>query len=208
MNKRIGFLGTTKYDLILLSSFLLSKIQKRVLIVDDESDISALSCCIPVPRELDMNHSKITFRDIDYLKNQAIENGAKYDYTLISLRMDGHGIEQCDELILCLDLQRHRVKVANRLKLRDPYLIIRGIDYIQDSKKILDEIEFDVKNVMCIENDERNNSCLMELQYQEKLHLSHLTNDYRKILEELFYDVYGVSRGMYKLAYRRLRKRG
>lgn len=107
LTNAIGFVGIDCYDLILYLAKVLSVLGERVL-VSDNSDTGALSCCIP--EITTWESGTVNYFGVDCTQDvNTIDES--YNWVFIDFGFSGRERElECDEIYYVTDYKRHNVK--------------------------------------------------------------------------------------------------
>lgn len=184
-----GFVGSDKYELILCFSRFLTKLKKKVLIVD-LSETKSVLCSIPKMEELSTYEFRgVTFSD----ERDALSGSADYDYVLIDFGLCCIDtlLSECKKVVLVTDQQMHHVQPLSEIvhvyaqhsylpnensslgtgRMQDWFLVVR--DYVGSGMKprhILKMLDVNVpdENVFTILFDEADYARRLLIQYEHK----------------------------------------
>lgn len=210
LSELIGFVGVEKYDLILYLSSLLSVMDNKILLIDN-SETEALTCCIPVPSALNPKVSKVTFGNIDFLKENNPSNyKEKYDYIMVDygFKAAHKDIASCDKLFFVTDTQQHNIDKINRLKTieTESFLILKDLCWRDKAESIRQSISLPVKDYYSLEYDETDRANMIELQYSEKVSLRKISPEYKEIIQKIMTDILKKDHKQYGVAFKILKK--
>jgi hypothetical protein len=196
--RRIGFIGSEKYDIILYLSELLIKLGNRVLLVDYSSE-KALKSCIPFTEHL----TECNFRGASFLDApQTLTDNdlMEYDYVLIDFGfMRKHEmVNKCDEMYFVTDLQIHnvlRVKDTTISNSIPRYFILRntndGRRFVSVAIENLRSLYAVKDNVFIIENDQVTDQRKLECQYRKTITLKGVSSEIKDLITMMVADVFG-----------------
>jgi hypothetical protein len=133
----IAYVGIDNFDLILYQAGILSKLGKRVLVLD-HSDTGGLSYSFPVPLGLDIEKEQATFRQVDVGRvplTAKLSSG--YDDILIAYgyQKDIINYDLCNRFIGVSDLYLHNLSRMKKVleNINDYSLVIRDVVRIKIS---------------------------------------------------------------------------
>ncbi len=210
--KVIGLLGIEKYDLILYLSILLLNLNQKVLIIDN-SETEALTCCVPVPENLNPRIHKINFMNIDFVKEKDVTAYLKdYDCILIDFgyKTTHKDIPNCSSVYLVTDKQQHNIARMRNLKLtQEAYLIIRGImkrknaAYLTDNLK---ENKVNMKGCYCLYYDDTDRENMIALQYGDDIKFKNQSGQLKYLLNQLITETFHFNKAEVGRAYKKAKR--
>jgi len=209
----IGWVGIEKYDIILYLAKLLTCLNKKVLLID-RSENEALSYCIPTPAMLNPKTSKITFRNIDFIKDRNVSDFVHddYDYILIDFGFKtAHAdIYKCSKIIIVTDKQQHNINKIKTLKFNtEDVLLILKVQGNRSELDILQESISDtlpIKDQIVIEFDEIDKEKMITLQYNNEIKIKRLSGQYVNLLEQIMTIILNFDRKEFGQAYKQLKR--
>lgn len=207
----LGFLGVEAYDIILYLTKLLFNLDKKVLLIDN-SESGALTCCIPIPSTLNPKITPISCTGMDFVKEREVsEYEDKYDYILIDygFKNTHKDLHNCSFLFFVCDRQQHNIVRLQNLKPNtEVHVIIRDIvnnkikDYILGS--LADKIN--IKDYYCLYRDDLDKECMLSLQYSNKITLKKLSAQYNYVLYQLLTKTLNFDRTAAEKAYKKAKR--
>jgi hypothetical protein len=215
--KTMGFLGIEAYDLILYLSKLLLNLNQKVLLIDN-SETGALTCCIPVPDSLNPKVSKISYRNMDFVRDRAsLEYEKAYDFILIDFgfKLNHKEIGNCSILYLITDEQQHNtlriqnLKLNLEIKLPEVYLIIKALinsessDYLSDCLK--DKI-VNIRQYFYLYEDDTDRENMVLLQFNNEIKLKRQSGQYKYLLEQILTEALQFNRTEVTKAYKKAKR--
>lgn len=139
VNNVVAYIGIDHFDIVLYLSRILSKLNRKVLVID-HTETQAVISAIPKPVGLE-EHNYITYRGVDYtsvrLEN---DNMNYYDDILITygFQPDANEIKYCTRLVFVTDLYLYN---HNRLQ----YIEGKGLTSKEIERRVLIRNVVDVK---------------------------------------------------------------
>lgn len=207
-----GFLGIEAYDLILYLSRLLLNLGKKVLVIDN-SESGALTCCIPVPDSLNPKNARISYRKLDFIKDRsALEFLRDYDYILIDFgfKTNHKDLENCSLVYLVTDRQQHNILRLQNLKVyREAYLIVKDIIKNEFAVYLLDNLKdnkIEVKKYYCLYRDETDKENMVTLQYDNDIKFRSQSGQLKYILNQLIIETLHFDRREVSQAYKKAKR--
>jgi hypothetical protein len=208
----VGFLGIETYDLILYMSKLLLNLNQKVLIIDN-SETEALTCCVPIPESLNPKISKINFRNIDFVKERSIlEYMEDYDYILIDFgfKTTHKDIKNCSFVYLVTDKQQHNILRIQSLKLtQDAYLIIKDIIKNESAAYLLDylkENKINIKQYYYLYYDDADKENMISLQYNNDIKFKNQSGQLKYLLNQLIIETLHFNKAEVGQAYKKAKR--
>ena len=208
----LGFLGIEAYDLILYLTKLLYHLEKKVLLIDN-SESGALTCCIPVPDTLNPRTTKISCTLMDFIKERnVLEYQEEYDYILIDFgfQTNHKELDNCSVLYLITDRQQHNITRLQNLKSgREMHVIIKDIvngrfsGYLQDCLK---DKGLNIIKCYPLFKDDMDKENMLGLQYSPKIKIKILSGQFRYVLNQLITETLCFSRAEAVEAYRKAKR--
>jgi len=209
LSEIVGFWGVEKYDLILYLSHFLSAMNNKVLIIDN-SETGALTYCIPVPSALNPKVNKITFRNIDFVKDSNPSDFKGYDYIMVDygFRITQKELTGCAKLFVVTDKQQHNIDSINKLKVSsdEVYLILKDLTWKDKAESILKAVTIGVNEAFYLNYDEADRAYMIELQHDEKLFLKKLSPEYKSLIQKIITNIFQIHSKEYGLAYKILKR--
>lgn len=208
----IGWVGIEKYDIILYLAKLTTCLNKKVLLID-RSENEALSYCIPTPTIMNAKTKKITYRNIDFIKDRNVSDFVKdYDYIFIDFgfKTTHADIYKCSKLIIVTDKQQHNINKIYTLRFspQDALLVLKTernkkeIDALQES--IRDQLQID--NIVAMEFDEIDKEKMILLQYNNEIKVKRLSGQYVYLLEQIMTMILNFDSKDFGQAYKQLKR--
>ncbi len=208
----VGFIGVETYDLILYISMLLINLKKKVLVIDN-SETEALTCCIPVPESLNPKISKITFHNIDFVKERNITEYRKYyDYIIIDFgfRTSHKDISNCTCIYLVTDKQRHNILRLSNIKLnQEVSFIIKDMNNHEKVSYLLEELRINkimVKQYYCLYYDDTDKENMVALQYCNDIKFKRQSGQLKYLLSQILTDTLHFNRAEVGQAYKKAKR--
>ncbi|WFR59543.1 hypothetical protein QA584_10755 [Anaerocolumna sp. AGMB13025] len=215
--KTIGFLGIEAYDLILFLSKLLLNLNQKVLLIDN-SDTGALTCCIPVPDSLNPKVSKVSYQKIDFVKERASSEYEKaYDFILIDFgfKVNHKEIGNCSILYLITDKQQHNtlrfhnLKLIHVLKEQETYLIIKDLLNSESAAYLTDSLRDKINNIkqyFYLFEDDIDRENMVSLQYNNEVKFRRQSGQYKNLLMQILTEALQFNRTEVILAYKKAKR--
>lgn len=208
----LGFLGIEAYDLMLYLTKLLYHLGKKVLLIDN-SESGALTCCIPVPDTLNPRTTKISCTLMDFVKERNVtEYQEEYDYILMDFGFHTNHKEltNCSVLYLITDRQQHNITRLQNLKSdHEMYVIIKDIvngrfaGYLQECLK---DKGLNIISYYSLFKDDTDKENMLGLQYSDKIKLRILSGQFRYVLNQLITETLCFSKTEAVEAYRKAKR--
>lgn len=186
-SKVIGFIGIECYDLMLYIAKMLLQLKCSALLVD-ASYSQSLSYVFQgdiVPNEYLDLYGVDLLAGVDFF-DPSLAQG--YDYTLVYFGFDQNGLQNCDELYIVTDYQRHNMAAIRTI---DPgnicrFLVVRDRAYYNwNSKSIVAEfpnLEISVDDIYSIEDSETDVSLRIALHHSAKLNMKKVSLDIKEFV--------------------------
>ena len=125
----VAYIGIDNFDNILYLSRLLSKLGKKVLVIDHSESLS-VQYSIPLPKGMDCRREIITYRQVDFT-TQEMNRGMKEEYDDILICCGFHKkakeIAHCNKVVFVTDLYRFN------------YARISDVSYVNDSNNEIEQ---------------------------------------------------------------------
>jgi len=207
----IGFLGIEAYDIILYLSKLLSGLDKKILLMDN-SESGALTCCIPIPATLNPKFTPISCGDMDFVRERKVaEYKEKYEYILMDFgfRINHEDLNTCSYLFLICDRQQHNIERLRNLKEEtEVYVILRDIVNFKVKDYILNNLaeKIHIKDCYCLYRDEIDKEYMLGLQYGNQIALKKLSAQFNYVLNQIFTKVLHFERVAVVKAYKKAKR--
>ncbi|MGB8455261.1 MAG: hypothetical protein WCD89_23385 [Anaerocolumna sp.] len=208
----IGFLGIETYDLILYISKLLINLNQEVLIIDN-SETEALTCCIPIPESLNPKISKINYRHIDFVKERTSnEYMDDYDFIFVDFgfKTSNKDIKNCSFIYLVTDKQQHNILRIQNLKLtQEVYLIIKDIIKSENAAYLADNLKenkINVKQYYCLYYDDADKENMISLQYNNDIKFKNQSGQLKELLNQLIIETLHFNKTEVGQAYKKAKR--
>ncbi len=208
----VGFLGIETYDLILYISKLLLNLNQKVLVIDN-SETEALTCCVPIPESLNPKISKINYRNIDFVKERSVmEYIDDYDYILIDFgfKTTHKDIKSCSFVYLVTDKQQHNILRIQNLKLtQDAYLIIKDIIKNENAAYLLDNLKenkINIKQYYYLYYDDADKENMISLQYNNDIKFKNQSGQLKYLLNQLIVETLHFNKTEVGQAYKKAKR--
>lgn len=194
----VGFIGIETYDIILYTAKLLQNLKKRVLIIDN-SDLGALTYCIPIPDELNPKEIKVSFRNMEFMKHRSVLEFAKdYDFILIDFgfNLQNKDYMNCSQLFLVTDKQQHHISRLQYLRLNQPeaFLILKDVTEKENAAFLFESFKDyspALKDYYYLYYDEIDKENMTALQYSYDITLKKLSGQLKYMLFQILSDIFG-----------------
>ncbi len=145
-NNIVAYIGVENFDYILYLARILSKLERKVLILES-SDSKALEYVFPSVNGINVNKEPVTYRHIDYGKFPLTEEVINaYDDILISYGMNSGISEHCTRVAIISDPFLHNFALTknmiSQIHCKDKTVLIRNmISVNHGSERISNELE-------------------------------------------------------------------
>lgn len=189
-NNIIAYVGIDNSDNILYLSRILSKLDKKILIVD-HSDTKAITYSIPQLDGIDMKLDTVTYRKVDFTQMDLSERIVKkYDIVLIDYGFSPRRKElgYCNRIVYVTDLYLHN---TNKLYCMEDYdisiksLLIRnllGIKISPESVAIQIEKNIPVENITLLSFNENDLVNSIINQYNQSFRFTNISRQLKSYL--------------------------
>lgn len=214
VNNTIAFVGIDNFDFILYLSSILSKLDKKVLIVD-HSETKSVIQSIPQPMELNYESEIITYRQVDFtsmITTKEMLYGYEDVFIVYGFMEPSPDIELCNRILLVTDMYRyHQEKICSLVskysKEKEQELIIR--DYIES--KITPELISDrfqsPENTTIIFRDDNDYKNSLMCHFNRVFSFQSISRQLKQyLIDEILKLHPEISKNQLMTAYRRARK--
>ena len=195
-NNVVAFIGIDNFDNIIYLSRILTKLGKRVLILD-HSETMSIRHSIPQPKGLNCDKEIITYRQVDFATIDFKEN-MKKEYDDILIYCGFHALEKniahCNRLVYVTDLYRYnyiRMPKPSMVYGNDkPFelgLLIKEATPIKITPEIISEnigIPFSPENISVLYHDEKDYANSLICQYNGSYIFSKISKQRKSYLME------------------------
>ncbi|MFT4145757.1 MAG: hypothetical protein QM644_14990 [Mobilitalea sp.] len=130
-NNIVAYIGVENFDYILYLARILSKLERKVLILESSAS-KALEYIFPSVNGININKEPVTYRQIDYGKfplTDAVINS--YDDILISYGMNSRISEHCTRVAIVSDPFLHNLystkSMVSQIRCKDKAVLIRNM---------------------------------------------------------------------------------
>jgi len=144
---RIGFAGLEAFDVVLYIGRTLTKLNKRVLIID-LSNSNALETAINHGMDIDSNFNIVNYRDINYTRMVPSENEInEFGVVIFSFGLECKSYELADKIILVCDILPSNIKKVKGIlgnvydKHDNVDMLIRNVINIEDVDRIVNLLD-------------------------------------------------------------------
>jgi hypothetical protein len=216
----VAYIGIDNFDNILYLSRILSKLGKKVLVMDHSESLS-VQYSIPQPRGMDCRKEIITYRKVDFTTqeiNQAMRE--EYDDILIycGFQKKDSDIACCNRIIFVTDLYRYNCAritdtsmVCDASNKIEQELLIKDAAPIKITPDILVErmgLSIPSEHISILYHDERDYTNGLVYHYNGSFRLKGISKARKKyLLEEVKKLHPEINFNQTKTAYRRARRR-
>lgn len=192
--KKVAFIGTDKYEILLYLSRILYHLNKKVLLVDF-SETKALTESIPIPNLLHESTTYLDYRGIDFIKgrNYSLDMEKNYDYILFDLGFRKEVLEvlSYDEILYVTDLQLHNAKRIGAIKGKrsnSRQIVIKDVLPCKVTPEyILEQIDESMnwKNIYIIDQDDLDTKLKLHSQYNQRFYFHKLSKSMKTFLIDI-----------------------